>query len=82
MVASQGPSFTTVIVKKTVSPIARTSAVTSTVLLILKSTMFSAVKFSMLALLFDLLVSLSLLVIETALEMFPAEITSAIMVRL
>ena len=44
--------------------------------------MLTAVMFSMLALLFDLLVSLSLLVIETTSEMFPADITSAIMVRL
>ena len=43
--------------------------------------MLTEVMFSMLALLFDLLVSLSLLVIETKLEMFPAEITSAMIVN-
>ena len=59
-----------------------TTPVTSTVLLIAKSTIFTAVMFSLLALLFDLLVSLSLHVIETKFEMFPAEIISATMVKL
>ena len=44
--------------------------------------MSTAVMFSILALLFDLLVSLSLHAIETTFEILPAEITSATIVKL
>ena len=81
-VAVQGPLFLTVIVNTILSLTLTVFVLISTVLLICKSTMSNEVMFSMLSLLFDLFVSLSEPNIATALEIVPADITSAMIVRL
>ena len=84
LVAADGPLFLTIMEKTILSVTLTNPDVTSTVFSISKSTTSIAVMFLMLSLLFDLFVSLSLGLpkIATALEMFPAEITSAMIVKL